>query len=281
LSDLKPDPRVQFPQEAAPVDESLAKAVITLANAIVKGDSDAVRALLSGDAQVTLDGLVNSGEWDDATGKIEGARVLRIRDNAPTGTQAMSDATVWIAVQEPGSAYVLGWNAINAAGGSWKFDGAPATNAIRPRAQDFASLSDSELIAVVTSTASAAPTPRGDALASMVSGNLAALASLPDEQLLAMWISSETTKKLGLPLPPLPTEMQTAVDKGKAAFDAGKRADAASLNAIIQGLQATGKSRDEIITALAAVLGMDKAALEAMLGGGGSSAPKGPTSVGG
>jgi hypothetical protein len=115
----------------------------------------------------------------------------------------------------------------------------------------------------------------------MVSGNLAALASLPDEQLLAMWISSETTKKLGLPLPPLPTEMQTAVDKGKAAFDAGKRADAASLNAIIQGLQATGKSRDEIITALAAVLGMEKAALEAMLGGGGSSAPKGPTSVGG
>ncbi|MFN5946454.1 MAG: hypothetical protein ACK46I_15350, partial [Phycisphaerae bacterium] len=234
----------------------------------------------SGDAQVTLDGLVNSGEWDDATGKIEGARVLRIRDNAPTGTQAMNDATVWIAVQEPGSAYVLGWNAINAAGGSWKFDGAPATNATRPRAQDFASLSDSELTAIVASSAPAAA-PRDDALAGMLAGNMAALASLPDEQLLAMWISSETTKKLGLPLPPLPTEMQTAMDKGKAAFDAGKRPDAASLNALIQGLQATGKSRDEIITALAAVLGMDKAALEAMLGGGGSSAPKGPTSVGG
>ena len=43
----------------------------------------------------------------------------------------------------------------------------------------------------------------------------------------------------------------------------------------------SGKTRDEILTALASVLGMDKAALEAMLGGGGSPAPKGPTTVGG
>lgn len=280
LSDLKPDPRVQFPQEVAPVDEELARAVVNLANAVAKGDSDALRDMLSGEAQVTLDGLVNSGEWDEATSKIEGVRVLRIRDNAPTGNQAMNDATVWLAVQEPGSAYVMGWSARNASG-SWKFDGAAATNAVKPRAQDFAGLGDSELTAVVASSSAAPKATANDPLAGMMAGNLAALASLPEAQLLVMYVSSETTKKLGLPVPPFPAEVQTAMNKGKAAFDGGKRPDAAALKGVVQGLEATGKTRDEIIVALASVLGMDKAALEAMLGSGAAPAPKPAPSVGG
>ncbi|HLP84370.1 MAG TPA: hypothetical protein VK157_08465 [Phycisphaerales bacterium] len=280
LSDLKPDPRVQFPQEVAPVDEELARAVVNLANAVAKGDSDALRDMLSGEAQVTLDGLVNSGEWDEATSKIEGVRVLRIRDNAPTGNQAMNDATVWLAVQEPGSAYVMGWSARNASG-SWKFDGAAATNAVKPRAQDFAGLGDSELTAVVASSSPAPKAAANDPLAGMMMGNLAALASLTETQLVVMYVTSEVIKKLGMPVPPLPAEVQTANNKGKAAFDAGKRPDAAALKALVQSLEAPGRTRDEIIVALASVLGMDKAALEAMLGSGAAPAPKPAPSVGG
>jgi len=273
LSDLKPDPRVQFPQEVAPVDETLAIAVVNLANSLAKADSTALRDMLSGDAQVTLDGLVNSGEWDDATSKIEGVRVLRIRDNASTGTQSMTDATVWLAIQEPGSAYVMGWNAVSS-NGKWKFDGAAATNAVRARAADFEGMGESELIAMVSAasstTASAAPSP-SDPMAAIAAGNFAAIASLPEEQLIVLYISNEVLKRLGMPVPPYPAEMQAAMDKGKAALAAGKKPDPAALSGALKGFEMLGKSRDEIATALAAVMNIDKAAAEAMLGG---SAPK-------
>lgn len=285
LSDLKPDPRVQFPQEAAPVDESLAKAVVTLANAIVKGESDAVRALLSGDAQVTLDGLVNSGEWDDATSKIEGVRVLRIRDNAPSGTQAMSDATVWIAVQEPGSAYVMGWNAINAAGGGWKFDGAPATNATRPRAQDFASMGESDLIAQVAAGAVQSASRRSgtDELAGQMEQIAAQMgqglqdmakqlsASASEADLALVYLSSEVVKKIGTWGPEQQAAaglMADAMTRGKAAIDKKVAIEPAKFKAVVDGLKIqTGKSQDEVIGACAQVMGIDNAAATSLYEG--------------
>jgi hypothetical protein len=65
--------------------------------------------------------------------------------------------------------------------------------------------------------------------------------------------------------------MQAAMDKGKAALAAGKKPDPAALSSALKGFEMLGKSRDEIATALAAVMNIDKAAAEAMLGG---SAPK-------
>lgn len=144
LRSEKADPRVQFPQEVAPVDESLAKALIAFSSALAKGDASQFRPMLSTSAQATLDALSASGEWDESTGKIAGVRVLRIVDNAPSGGQEMTDATIYLGVQEAGSAYVLGWSALKQ-GSGWKFNGAASTTATRPRASDFGSLSESEL----------------------------------------------------------------------------------------------------------------------------------------
>ncbi|HYF13497.1 MAG TPA: invasin domain 3-containing protein, partial [Phycisphaerales bacterium] len=134
MARVKPDPRVQFPQSAAPTDEAFAVAVINLASALAKGDSDALNRMLDPGAKETLDGLVNSGDWDTSTERIEAVRVIRTEDSG----------IVYVAVQEPGSAYLLGWMG-RPEGAGFVFGGAPSAPMIKSRASEFDGMSAFEL----------------------------------------------------------------------------------------------------------------------------------------
>jgi hypothetical protein len=137
LSAMKPDARVQFPQAAAPVDESLAKAVVNLSNSLVKGDSDGFAKLLDADGKSALDALVGGGEWDASTSRLEAVRILSIEDLQPqAGSNSMTAARILMAVQEPGDAYVLAWSAFKRSLG-WEFSAATAPEGSKARASDW------------------------------------------------------------------------------------------------------------------------------------------------
>lgn len=144
MQSIGPDQRVQFPQVAAPVDESLARAVIKLAEAIVKGDSSAMSPMLDPTGRSILERLLASGEWDDTTEKIQAIRVVNIINLGDPTSAQMSAANVYLAVQEPGQAYVLAWLA-SRAGDTWIFSGNIATKTTKARASEFDGLSEDEL----------------------------------------------------------------------------------------------------------------------------------------
>ncbi len=131
VESLAGDPRVQFPQSAAPTDESLARAVAAFATALAKGDDSALGAMLDAPAKGVLSMQVRSGEWKDATAKIEAVRVVRL-------TQGGDGADVGLAVQDPGAggAYLTGWRAKQLEG-AWVFTGLPVTPKSAPRAADL------------------------------------------------------------------------------------------------------------------------------------------------
>jgi hypothetical protein len=126
---MKVDARVQFPQEKAPVDEDLARGVLSLADAIVRGDSAKMQGLLDPTASGALASLTGSGEWDEATGKIEAIRVVRLVDAGGIGM-------VTLAIQDPQGAYILNWAAAKS-GEKLVFTGAPAADGVKPRASDW------------------------------------------------------------------------------------------------------------------------------------------------
>ncbi|MFA6044476.1 MAG: hypothetical protein WC718_05790, partial [Phycisphaerales bacterium] len=129
------DKRVQYAQAAAPVDESLARAVINFADSLAKGDAGKIGPMLDASAKGVLDSLSASGEWDESTSKIEAVRVVGLSDLSG-GQVHSSGAIFYTAIQEPGAAYVLGW-AGTRAGDAWVFTGAPSTPATRARASEF------------------------------------------------------------------------------------------------------------------------------------------------
>ncbi|CAG1000393.1 hypothetical protein PHYC_02836 [Phycisphaerales bacterium] len=135
IQSMKPDARVQFPAEVAPVDEAFARALINLADSLAKGDSSKLAAMLSADAKGDLDALTASGEWEDSTKKIEAVRVVYTSET-PRDTLPSSNGEVYLAVQEPDGAYVIGFRA-SAADGTWRFEGMPSTAATRRRAGEW------------------------------------------------------------------------------------------------------------------------------------------------
>jgi len=144
LQSMRPDARVQYPQEHAPTDETAARAVISLANALAKGDASAMGALLVADAKADLNSLTGSGDWAEATGRIEGVRVVGLNNLGDSMTAQMNSATVYLAIQEPGRSYILGFYA-ERTGDAWLFAGSPATRETRARAMDFDGMSSGEL----------------------------------------------------------------------------------------------------------------------------------------
>jgi hypothetical protein len=135
LASLRPDARVQFPQERAPIDESLARAVIELANAFAKGDSAKVGSMLDPVSKVTLDKLVADGSFEDVAKKLEGVRIVCLEEGGIDGNKSSSGSLV-LAFQEPGSSYVLSWMAVKA-GEQWVFTAAPSTGASKTRASEW------------------------------------------------------------------------------------------------------------------------------------------------
>jgi hypothetical protein len=81
--ELKADPRIQYADGVVVTEDrmELGRAVVKLADALAKGDDKALEPLLTRRAQGVLSELKNSGAWEDATKKIEGVRVIAIRDN--------------------------------------------------------------------------------------------------------------------------------------------------------------------------------------------------------
>lgn len=124
------DARLQFPQEQAPRDEEFARAVIRFGDALASGDADALRTMLDRDGKNVLDTLTSQGTWYESTGKIDAVRVVYTEGNSGSAV---------FAVQEPGAAYLMGWNA-EKAGDSYVFKAAPTQRATRARASDWDSI---------------------------------------------------------------------------------------------------------------------------------------------
>ncbi|MEM9066575.1 MAG: hypothetical protein AAGB51_13915 [Planctomycetota bacterium] len=98
LQTMDVDPRVSFPDAHAPTDEQLARSVISLADAIARGDADDLRPLLDEGDRVVLDTLERNGGWEASTTPLEQVRVA-----------AVTEEQVTLALQEPGLAYPLVW----------------------------------------------------------------------------------------------------------------------------------------------------------------------------
>lgn len=123
------DKRVQFPQARAPTDESLARAVVGLAEGLASGNEEALRPMLDASARGVLDQLIESGRWSDATGEIEAVRIVSL-DQGEEGT------TIGLAIQTSKGAYLTGWRATGQRG-SWTFGATPTPETTAPTAADL------------------------------------------------------------------------------------------------------------------------------------------------
>jgi|GEM_PF-5385817 len=131
---VRPDARVQFPASKAPRSESLARAVIAIADAFAKGDADAAGKLLSDGAKLDLGALSSSGEWDEAVKNIEAVRVVRLDTTGDDANPA--SAILSLALQDRKGSYVLNWSGVMQ-GDTYIFDGMRSPREIRRRADEW------------------------------------------------------------------------------------------------------------------------------------------------
>lgn len=272
LAAAKSDPRVQFPQDVAPSDGSVARAIVDAANALAKGNDGALRAMLQPDAQLILDGLVNSGDWETSTKRIEGVRVIAV-NQTPRGDANATGFVVQMAVQEPGEAYVIAWEGAKQ-GMGWKLTGAKAPAGTKPRASDWAE-----------GATAAAPSGRAAASAADVSGSASMLASLPDEakvlQGLVILLADKWAKDQGLDMMQLMAQtgqqLPPGIDKGaldalgaeaKTLVGSGVMPDKATFKSLVDvfALQ-PGVTKDKIFGDLAGVTGVGAAEWTKLYGG--------------
>ena len=133
LQTMKADARVQFASSAAPTDETLARAIISFADALARGDADKFKSMLDPGGKAVLDKLVAAGQWEESTGKsVEAVRVAKF-------TQSGDSGVVMLAIQEPRGAYPLSW-AVAKAAGTVVFTAMPTPSVVRPRASEFDTL---------------------------------------------------------------------------------------------------------------------------------------------
>lgn len=76
MQEMKADPRVQFAADVSTFDETFARSIIDLADAIARGDDEKLRDLLDTGATGHLVSLVDTGEWSEATEPIEAVRIV-------------------------------------------------------------------------------------------------------------------------------------------------------------------------------------------------------------
>lgn len=125
---------------------TLVKAAADLANALSKGDDQAMALLLGRRDRSVLADLVRSGEWKSQTGAIEVVRVCTLTIEDGKGRLGLG-------VQDSGGAYLLAFEAENQ-GGSWVFAGLAA----EPRSAAAARDLDGAELKVRTATAGPAVT---------------------------------------------------------------------------------------------------------------------------
>ncbi|HHN77770.1 MAG TPA: hypothetical protein ENK11_03715 [Phycisphaerales bacterium] len=155
------DSRVQFPQEKAPYDRSLAEAIIAFAGALASGDETAFGRVLDDDARGVLDGMVADGTWYESADRIEAVRVVYL-EQSPDEDEDATSAEFAFAVQEPDGAYTLAWMATRTDGG-WVMSPLFTADATRPRASDW----DSDSFADFLTASGWAGGPGGPAGVSM------------------------------------------------------------------------------------------------------------------
>jgi len=158
LQTMKADARVQFPQSAAPSDEVIARAVISFADALARGDSDKFKTMLDPGGKAVLDKLVAGGQWEESTGKsVEAVRVAKLTASADSGV-------LMLAIQEPRGAYPLAW-AVSKVAGTAIFTALPISNVVKTRASEFDTLAITPGVdaPMPAGTESAAAAPSDDA----------------------------------------------------------------------------------------------------------------------
>lgn len=143
LQSMNVDARVEFAEDAAPVDRGLAEAAIRLADAIAQGDDEALRGMLDRSDHVALDKLIGDGQWYEATGKIEAVRIVSI-DGGARLDRAPERAEVGLAVQDPDGAYIMLWAGRKVLD-DWMFTARPATGQVRGRASAWDGVSSAML----------------------------------------------------------------------------------------------------------------------------------------
>ena len=274
VSAVKPDARVQFPQTHAPTDDSLARAILLLADAIAKGDSDRMAPLLAADAKNDLDVLTASGEWDESVEQIEAVRVVMLEDltpggpgGGPGGSGEATAASLQLAIQEPSGAYLLGWTAIRT-GDRWVFDGVRAPSEVRKRATDF----DGGLA--------------GDALAGLSAG---AAGGDPMEQAsvlayLAMELQKRVAQAANIPFDPNAAKQQAAMmgvsaseidsmlEKGRDAAKRGVVPEASMIKMLIDAMvmgSGGAITRDQVIQFVSNILSQPEKTIRDIAGSGG------------
>ncbi len=126
------DARVEFASGQSPVDRGLAEAAIGLADAIARGDDEALRGMLDKSNQQMLDQLMASEQWWEETEKIEAVRVVSI-DAGSRLTEEPESTRVMLAVQDPDGAYLMGWSGRKVFE-DWVFSATPSSGEERARA---------------------------------------------------------------------------------------------------------------------------------------------------
>ena len=74
--ELRADPRVQFAADLTVTDPNVAKSVVTLADAVAKGDAGKLRSLVNQGTKKVVSELENSGLWSEQMSGIESVRVV-------------------------------------------------------------------------------------------------------------------------------------------------------------------------------------------------------------
>ncbi len=275
LSEMDADARLVFPQDVAPVDADLARAVVNFAEAFLEGDDSAARSMLDLTGQAVLDRLLVTGGWYDATDELEAVHVVDLSEYG-----SGQGGSVTYALQTPGSAYTLSWNVEPGPGGELAFSGADSSSEERPRASDFAGGTYEP-----DTSATSAPPP------------------LPDESALMMYVGMETTtilmqNVLGVSMTPeaifqqarafIPEgEFETAqqmFEEGKAADAQGEKLNAAEVRGLVDTLDAQisaqlamvaegaegmpSITKDDIIQALAEAMNISASEVENLYNGG-------------
>jgi hypothetical protein len=114
-------PKVQFPEDLLPASQEATNAIAALASAIAAGDSAALTTMLSGPDQAVLLLLIEEGEWQRQTARLQVVRVSSVEAGS-------SGLRVGLALQEESGAFLLGWEGTESAG-AWQFSSLP----IEPR----------------------------------------------------------------------------------------------------------------------------------------------------
>lgn len=73
---LKVDPRVTWRSDIQVTDESFITAALKLADAFARGDAPKAKELLDSQGQQVVTELVNTGQWDEASKKVEAVRIV-------------------------------------------------------------------------------------------------------------------------------------------------------------------------------------------------------------